>query len=276
MKILVPTDFSMYADHALLAAIEIAKKTSAEIHVYHSAALPEDWEDLPSAIKYKDLINKEMAIWVRNKLQEIQSRIQVFGIECFIHYTGGPFLLNIEEILAKESFDLVIMGSHGASGKYEWFVGSNTQKALRKLNQNVLIIKSKQVSLDFRRSVYVTDLGAHAKKGFQKFLQFLTLFPIEEINVLCINTSSFYAQPNVLVQSSLEELKSIAVELPVKTHFYKELTVDAGVRDFVLNNDIDLIGISNRKKNSLKRFFLGSNVEMIINHSNVPVLSIDY
>lgn len=276
MKILVPTDFSMHADHAIQMAIEVAKTTSSEIHLYHSAKLPEEWEDLPASKKYADELNKDRALWVRDKLQVIEKRITADGIPCFIHYTGGDFLSNIEEILTKEDFDLIIMGSHGASGKYEWFIGSKTQKVLRKVNQNVLVVKAKTNKLDFRKSVFVTDLGLSSKDDFQKYLQFITLFPFEEIHILCINTNSFYSQPGVLIQSSLEDLKDLASELPIETHFHKDLTVDAGVREFVKANEIDLVAISNSKKSALRRFFRGSHVEMIVNHSMVPVLSIDY
>jgi len=276
MKILVPTDFSMYADHALEMAVQIALLHKGEIHLYHSAHLPDDWEDLPANIKYKDLVNKERALWVRDKLNKIKEEIEKFGISTKVHYTGGDFLYNIEEVISEIAFDLIVMGSHGASGKYEWFVGSNTQKVLRQVDQNVLVVKSKSKKLDFKSSVFVTDLGSSAKKDFEKFLQFITLFQIQNIHILCINTSSFYTQPSVLVNSALKELKSLAAELPIQTHFHRDLTVDAGVRDFIAKHNIDLVAIANSKKNALKRFFRGSHVEMIVNHSPIPVLSIDY
>jgi nucleotide-binding universal stress UspA family protein len=68
MKILVPTDFLMYADFALDAAIQIAKKNKGEIHLYHSAQIPDDWEDFPAELRYKDSSNKKITLWVRDKL----------------------------------------------------------------------------------------------------------------------------------------------------------------------------------------------------------------
>ena len=42
-KILVPTDFSDYANSACSVAIKLAKKTRAEVHFFHMDKLPEEW-----------------------------------------------------------------------------------------------------------------------------------------------------------------------------------------------------------------------------------------
>ena len=276
MKILVPTDFSMYADYAIDAAIKIGKHMDAEIHLYHSADLPDDWEDLPSEIRYKDTFNKPRAIWVRNKLNGIRAEIETHGLSSEIHYTVGKFVQNIREITDKIDFDLIIMGSHGISGKEEWFVGSNTQKVIRKLHHKVLVIKEDIQKVCFDEVLFVTGLFEDDKEAFKRFLYFVKPFNPRTIHVMSVDTTSFFSQPSNVMHAALKDFEAIAEDSNIETHFYKDYSIVTGVTKFADENNIDLIAISNQVRHPLKRVFSGSNVEMLINRAHVPLLSIDY
>jgi len=275
-KILVPTDFSIFAEYALDAAILFAKKLNAEIHLYHSADIPDDWEDLPAEVRYHDGANKQVAIKVRNILEQLQQKVEAEGITCYRHYTGGKFLKNINEIIEKIDFDLIVMGSHGASGKEEWFLGSNTQKVVRKLHQNVIVVKNKMTKIDFSEVLFVTGLEKEDQEAFRRFLDFIAYFNVDKVYVMTVNTSSFFSQPSILVKSVLKKFEAIAEGFNVSTHFYRDYTIDAGIRHFVDDYEIDLVGMSNHVRHPFKRIFQGSNVEMVVNHCEVPVLAIDY
>ncbi len=275
-KILVPTDFSVFSDFALDAAIEIGKKHSSEIHLYHSADIPEDWEDLSAEKKYKDQINRNIALKVKEKLEAGEHKIKEAGLQSSKHFTGGNFLHNINEILLEVDFDLIIMGSHGTSGKEEWFIGSNAQKVVRKIHKNVLVVKQPLKSNRVENVVFVTGLNKSDHEAFRNFLKFLEPFDVKELNILSVDTSSFFIQPTILMKSALQDFANIAKDFNVKTHFFKDFTVEAGVRHFSAQKNIDLIGVSNHSRHRIKRLFQGSNVEMIVNHSQIPVLSIDY
>ncbi|MFN9327373.1 MAG: universal stress protein, partial [Flavobacteriales bacterium] len=43
--ILVPTDFSAPADHAVEAAAQLAQKQGATVHLIHSVDVPDTWQD---------------------------------------------------------------------------------------------------------------------------------------------------------------------------------------------------------------------------------------
>ncbi len=275
-KILVPVDFSTISIFAIDAAIKFAKKIKADIHIYHSVNIPDDWEDLPAETRYKDEVNKARAIKVRDKLQTIKSQIEREGIACDTFYTGGKFIENINEITDKTDYDLIIMGSHGVSGKKEWFIGSNTQKVIRKIHTNLLVVKDKIEHLTFDNVLFASSMHIEDKEAFEKFLEAIEPLDMKKIHVITVNTSSFFTQPGFLMKEQLKEFKNIANRYDVETTFYPDFSVEAGIRHYVEDNNIDLVGISNHLRHPVKRIFQGSNVEMVINHSAVPVLSIDY
>lgn len=275
MNILVPTDFSKFAEYAFNAACKIASYTEGHLHLYHCADLPDDWEDLPIERKLEDKQNKNKALEVRHQLMALQDRATNIGLKSSIHFTGGKFLDNITEILEKVSIDLIVMGSHGVSGKEEWFLGSNSQKVIRKIRKNALIIKAPVETFKVNRVAFVSSLNLDDQEAFKTFLKFVTIFEPKEVHVLSIDTSSWFAQPPMVMLDALKDFKEIARTYKCKTHFYRDHSVQSGIRHFIEEHNINLVGISYRSRNPIKRIFLGSNVEMLVNHAEVPVLCIN-
>jgi len=276
MKILVPTDFSKYARYALDTAILIVKKLDGEIHLYHSADIPDDWEDLPAKEKYHDYVNKPIALRAKAKLEEWKAIVTAADIECQYHYTGGKYINNIEEITSKIDFDLIIAGSHGAASKEEWFLGTNTQKIVRKLHQNIMIVKNNVEAIDFKEVLYVSGLDVKEQEAFRRFLDFLSNFKVDKLYIMSVDTYGYFSQPSIVMKEALKDFKKIAEGYDVETYFYKDYSVESGVRHFVEEFNIDFVAISNHVRHPLKRIFGGSKVEMIVNHSDVPVMTIDY
>jgi nucleotide-binding universal stress UspA family protein len=73
----------------------------------------------------------------------------------------------------------------------------------------------------------------------------------------------------------MNDFKAMCGQLDCKVHFHRDWTVDAGIRHLSEGIGADLIAISNEQRHPLKRIFTGSNVEALVNHSDIPVLSID-
>ena len=276
MNILVPTDFSEYADYAVDAAIKMAKNLGAQIHLYHSAAIPDDWEKLSVEQKFLDTINKKVAIAARDKLDAIKERVEEQGIAAHMHYTGGSFIKNIHEVLDKVPIDLIIMGSHGASGKREWLIGTKTQKVIRRIDTMTLVVKNDKHNYDFSKVLFVTGLSPDDKEAFKRLMNFLEPFTIKELHILSIDLQGAFSNPRFLMVQLLKEFKDVASRYNTFTYFFSALTVDMGVRQFVEAHDIDLVAMSNHHEKPIKHALFGSNIERVVNHSDIPVLSIDF
>ncbi len=274
MKLLVPTDFSEVAGYAFEMAMMIAKRNAGTVHVYHAANIPDDWEDLTLEDKLRDTVNMAIAMDARNKLKEYHQRASDRGIICKTHFNGGALVNNISEVMAFIDFDIVVMGSHGASGKQEWFIGSNATKLLRRLDIPMLVVKNRVDSDGFKNVVYVTGHDVQDIEGFKKLLEFLRPFEIDTLHLLTIKSSDSFFQPSVMVYEGFQELTELAGSYNCDVHFHKASSIDAGVRQFARDNNIDLIVMNNPGANPLRRALFGSNVEMVINHTDVPVLTL--
>jgi len=276
MRLLIPTDFSLFSEYALKMGINIAKTTGGEIHLLHCLDHLKALEKVQLEQDKQEELLVHVERWAQEKLELVQREVGNHGIACKTILRKGALLENLKEVVDKESYQTVIMGSHGASGKEEWFLGSQTTKAIRKLHTNVLVVKEPVDTLDFSEVVFVTGLNMSEQFSFKVFLDFIKPFNVKEIHILSVDTFRNYSQPSIIMRDALQDFKNLASGINVQTHFYPDYSIQAGIRHFTEEYKIDLIGMSNHVRHPLKRIFLGSNLEMLVNRSKVPVLSIDY
>lgn len=275
MNILVPTDFSRYSKYALNIAAQIAQNKNASLHLYHSADVPDNWEHLPLEDKIKDQLNTFIVIDAKAKLSSQLSTIESIKIPKDSHYKGGEFIDNIQEAVSEIGIDLIVMGSKGASDRKGVFMGSNSQKVIRQVRKNTIVIKSPIKVFDPKKVVFVTSLSKKDQKGFKSFLNFLESYEPTEVHILVIDLSNWFLQPDIVIREALKDFEKIAKDYNCTSHFYKDYSIQSGIRHFVKEFKIDFVGISYSSRNPIKRLFMGSNVEVLVNRSNLPVLCIN-
>lgn len=252
----------MYAE---AAAIQLAAQFGAKVHFVHILS-PEPYEtDTPHWASLKD----ERAAM----LQELLNRNR--GIEVEATCLEGPFLDLIDLMVKQKGIGLVVMGSHGASGKSEYFIGSNTQHVVRRIHAPVLVVKDPIGKLEFRNVVFASRFGGSEREPFIRFRNIVKHFT-PHIHLVAIHTSSFFEPPYVVTKSAMEEFQALCEPLSSEVHIFRDLNIEQGIRIFSESVRADLIGISNYERHPIKRMLVGSNVEALVNHSSLPVLTIDY
>ncbi|GJM32197.1 MAG: universal stress protein UspA [Saprospiraceae bacterium] len=261
-SILVPTDFSTCAGYAVHAAMQLAKKTKSAVHLYHTLSPTKDDSDQQQAYEHAE-----------TNLHAVKT--QHPDIDIFIKIEKGPLVDNLGKYTAHHTIDMIIMGSQGASNRSLFYLGSNTQKVIREVHCPVLVIKKPLSKVDFSKVAFASSFNWDDRPAFEKFKDFVKHF-IPEIHLLAIQTTSLFDAPAIVTLEAMEEFKKLAQPLACHIHLKREGNVDTGILDFVHANDIQLIGISNVHRHPVKRIFSGSNVEALVNHAEVPVLSIDY
>lgn len=153
-NILVPTDFSACAAHAEDVALQLARKSGAKLYLYHHMDLPDGWNHMtakehsqyPEALKR--IANVEVLM---NDFQERHPEVETQRL-----YSGGPFVESLAHYCDLLEIDLVVMGSHGASGLQAFFIGSNTQKVVRVIGRPIMVVKDAMPELDFSVVAYAS------------------------------------------------------------------------------------------------------------------------
>lgn len=271
-NILVPTDFSPISKYAADAAYLLAKRFDAKLHLLTSLDLPPKWDSMTKPERLRDAAAQRMVQEAGAALSELGR--QYHEVDVVTAWVGRRIWAQIQEYVREHGIDLVVMGSHGASGKSEYFIGSNTQKVVRTVHCPVLIVKNPLLKVDFKKVVFASDFSQEALAPFNYFKEIIKHF-VPEIHLVSIYTSPFDTPYPVKIEE-MKPFEEACLPLACHAHVYRHVSVDHGIRSFAGEIGADLIAISNHDRHPLSRMLVGSNVEALVNHANLPVLTIDF
>jgi nucleotide-binding universal stress UspA family protein len=145
--ILVPTDFSEYADYALDYAIELAKVLQAHLtvlYVFHLSPLA--LGEAPPAVLADTL--EAMETNAQQQTQIALARVQQAGLQGEIAIVEGTPFQTIIETAESRDVDLIVMGTHGRTGLTHALMGSVAEKVVRLAPCPVLVTRGKMETSD--------------------------------------------------------------------------------------------------------------------------------
>lgn len=269
-KILIPTDFSEHAEYALKVAAQIARKNDGEIILLHMLELPHEGSDALGAGKDvpEIMFFKNAAL---RKLEDLMDEEYLDGLKVSEVVQFELAFDGIMKISKKNDVDLIVMGSHGASGYKEMFIGSNAEKVVRNSEVPVLIIKKDEGQFDVTNFVFASDFADEIKKPFEKAVDFANRFGAT-LHLAMINTPNNFKSTSECEIIMKKFVSGFNID-KYETHIYNETNVEKGILNFSNSINADLIGMSTHGRKGLSHFFNGSISEDLVNHANRPVVT---
>ena len=141
-KILNPTDFSEFSNHALCYGCEFANRFGAELHLLHvvdeSLTLPDPFLGAPVPdAEVHDLerggrtsIARSPAAGLLDGENPAARAVQI----------GVPFV-EIVRYARQHGIDLIVLGTHGRTGLAHALIGSTAERVIRKAPCPVLTVR---------------------------------------------------------------------------------------------------------------------------------------
>lgn len=148
-RILVPTDFSPCADHALEYALLLREKLGAKLTLMHVWEVPQGIgiESMPfiamqggDRISLMDYVRAE----AEKSLEELVNKLRAKGVEVDSRLVPGYAPLMILE--AQKDYDLIVIGTHGRGALAHFLLGSVAERVVRKAKIPVLTIRDESKS----------------------------------------------------------------------------------------------------------------------------------
>lgn len=177
----------------------------------------------------------------------------------------------IMNISKKNDVDLIVMGSHGASGFKEMFIGSNAEKVVGNSSVPVLIIKKDVEVFNVNKFVFASDFSDEIKLPFAKAVEFANKFGAE-LELAMINTPSTF-KPTHVAEDIMKSFVSNFNINKYSINIYNDVNVESGILHFADHINADLIGMSTHGRKGLSHFFNGSISEDLVNHATRPVVT---
>jgi len=271
-RILVPVDFSKEAESAARVAASIARKTGSEIFLVHMLELPVTTIDPaemntissePQIIYFMKLAHQKFEKF--KKLPFLKGITVVETIQ-FQHAFSG--IINESE---KNNIDLIVMGSQGASGLQEMFIGSNTEKVVRRSNVPVLVIKTGVEDFVVNDIIFASDFNKESKSTFHRVINFAEMFEAK-IHLLYINTiHNFNTTKNI--ESRIARFMEDFEFSNYTKNIYNDISIEKGILSFARDIDADLIALNTHGRSGLSQLFNGSVGQELANHALRPVVT---
>ncbi len=270
-RILVPTDFSEQALIAIKAAAQIARRNDSELYILHMIDLPADENDLEA---HADASNPAKLLFlkkVHEKFRELKRSQILSGITIHEEVRFHKTFSGIVEYSKELEIDLIVMGSHGATGVKEIFIGSNTERVVRHSDVPVLVIKHELEDRNLSKFVFASDFSEDVKPAFSRFLDFIKPFN-DSVDLLYVNTIRNFES----TKKSSERLRNFITEFDMPEYslnVYNDSTIEKGILNFSKDINADIIALATHQRSGLASMLNESISEDLVNHAFIPVIT---
>ncbi|MBI3142095.1 MAG: universal stress protein [Bacteroidetes bacterium] len=273
-NILVPTDFSAEAQTALMVAVDMAKRFDGNVVLLNVVDAPSGSGISAmgggSGSNLDDVYTIKLIERMRSELAEM---VAPFGPDAPIRteMALGDLHDMVNERIALDMIDLVIMGTKGADGFQEVMVGSNAEKVVRRATCPVLAVKNSGLDIAPDHIAFASDFTENYDIIAPKLMAFQQVFGAT-LHLLFVNTPNKF-EPS---SESNKRMKSFADRYHLTNYtmnVYNHRDEEDGILGFAEERDMDIIAVATHSRQGLAHLLSGSIAEGVVNHSLKPVLT---
>ena len=267
--ILVPTDFSERADNALNYAIELAKKEHAKIvllHVYH----------LEPSVSYIDVPVPDDEI----KLAEERWLDKLKSLQVKIEHAGGVASERVARLdlavdgIVKEAeerdVDLIVMGTHGATGLKELLMGSNTSRVIDRAHCPVIAVPEAVLFHPVKKITYASNYSDIDIETIQRLLEIAAPFNAQ-INILHIYEDN-EAKARDEMQRFIQEADKKILYPNLSYELLGGEDVEKKLEEYLETQATDLLAVSHHERDFRGKLFGKSITQKLVLHTKVPLM----
>ena len=276
-KILIPTDLSSNASNAISYAFQLFRNSNVQFYVLHVnhpiIDMPTSSIEFMSPTTYPDLVSQKKMVekQIFKVIEKLNSKDDNFNfeIENEIGFAGDVIVSKAQEL----NCDLIIMGTKGATGLSQFFIGSVTASVMRKSAVSVLVIPENFTFEKLEKIVFATDYeGISNKKTLQPLFELARMFDAKVMMFHAIEAK----EP---IAAYIEELQVWKAE----KNFHQVRHTNSiascenipdGILDFAGENEADLIAIIPHTYNFFENLLHKSVSKQIAFESKTPILAL--
>ena len=279
--ILVPTDFSNCSADAIKYAIQFAAKTERKLLFFHSTFLLIPTRS--SNFAYLNAVKAEKETKLKLLIEYIDKIYSSLNIKRdqsttkFLIKFGNSFVENIDETINEQFIDLIIIGTHGATGFRKVFMGSNATKVIEQSYCPVLAIPHKFKFHPIKKIAYAAADLNNLKKELKKVIPiaikldaYLEIFNITADKESFLNHKKFNSKE--FLQKIMHHFKFYNIGLYVIDRTDKDLP-DA-INSFIKHTKPDILLTLTQKRGFFEKLFTTSQTKELAYSLKTPLLAI--
>lgn len=270
-NILVPTDFSGNATHAIRFALELSRKQKSKITLFHSFVLPVYATDIPVFPQADEELRKVSEEALSNLVSKLKAENPGVDIDSFV--SQGYAEDEIVDAAKSSGADMIVMGTQGASGLREALVGTITASVMDHAECPVMAVPEGASFTSFDKIVYATSYAEGDFQHVEEIIDFARLFDAE---VILLHISSGTVDTSYEFES-IERFKERIVEDSqyerISFKLLENKSVYEGLNQFLEEVKADLVAMTLHKRSFVQKLFNRSITKRMAYHTHIPLIA---
>ncbi len=286
--IVVGCDLSPQSDQAVERAIGLALGSHAKLLLVHAQpdAIPLEEADQAMLARLGEVTAAVRATEARG-LADRLAAIQASGLEVDCVSRIGPPAEILSQVASERGAELIVVGTHGATGISRFLLGSVASEAVRQAPCDVLVCRGTTARAPFARPIVAMDFSAAAVRALEHTGAVTAPdAPIEVVHAWQLPAGSWGAsllgqarfpwstvRDAVLTSAKSQADKLVAAHPALPIH----VEMVQGPAASVITNRAeqqghDLIVVGTHGNRGFRRLLLGSVAEGVVRHAPCSVL----
>ena len=275
-RIILPTDFSENAFNAIRYALRLFEKESCTFYLLNTFTPAAYYVGINNVNTYSALQLEEIASTNSKRgLDEVEKKIkETFNNpnHVFVKLAALNLLASeIRSLVDTHNIDLVVMGTKGATGAKEVFIGTQSMYAIKKVKCPVIAVPS-----DFQYAVpkeilFATDFKFNPKNRCLKLVKELSQNHAARVNIL----NAYYGQPLSEAQNKIKDFLDSYFESTAHIfHTAEGVDVVEAVDEFQVKHKINFLVMIHNKHSFFENLLFRPVINQLAFHTHVPFLVI--
>ncbi|MCJ7465608.1 MAG: universal stress protein [Maribacter sp.] len=276
-RIILPTDFSENAYHAIQYALELYKNETSTFYLLHtytpSIYMAEYVLHSPGQIGLGDVYQEDSMAKLEKLKAKIAKQFKNPKHTFVLHTAFNTLVDEISKTIVNEKADIVIMGTQGATGAKEILMGTNTVHVIKKATCPVIAVPANFEYENPKEILFPTDYEIDYRTIAFNELISIAKSHLSHIEILHVLTGY------ELSPQQEKNKKKLARMLDKAPHFFHDVpnqeVIDA-INGFQLKNRMGLLVMVQNKHTFLERLFLEPVIKKVGFHVTIPFMIIQH
>ncbi|WP_299382071.1 universal stress protein [uncultured Lacinutrix sp.] len=274
-RILLPTDFSENAYNAISYAVQFYKDVECTfyiLHTYTPATISSgNVLDSYSALKIYE-IEKEAANSNLKALEETIDKEWHNSKHTFTSISAFNLLIpELIDFISKNAIDIVVMGTKGATGAKEVFLGSQTMYAIKKLKCPVIAVPSNFKFETPKNILFPTDYKLEKSNRYLDLIRDVCKEHSSKLHFL----NAYYHLPLEEEQKRMKVfLDAFFIDNAHEFHIGEDQDLIEVIKAFEIENKINFLVMIHNKHSFFENLLFTPVINKMVYHTNVPFLVI--
>lgn len=271
-RILLPTDFSEISLNAIDYAMSLFAGEQCEFYLLHVYRVPHmtNEELMENDAQQLAIVESELYDASQNNLNKVVSKLKKDKKHRFHVISDYNFFINsVKQCIEKNKIELIVMGTKGATGAKEIFLGSNTGDVLMKTDCNVIAVPEGLQFMPPKEIVFPSDFKVRYELKDLAPLIVLAEKYGTMIRILHLSESDHLEADQV---SNKRILESYFEDVEHSYHTLSNTDFEEALNCFTQSRgDIDMIAIIAGHYNFFQRLFFRPKVMELSFHTKIPL-----